>query len=405
MRAAGGGRRAAAVRQMADSPLGRAPGGATASPATAATGAATTPPGADGARLPTPVAPTNALSSERYLAWLYSPQDQQAVLAALCQIEAEVAASLRHGIEHHVAHARLQWWREECERAAQGRAAHPLTRELVRALGGAGAGVAPSAAIGNAAAGVAPSSAAIGNTALGAAPIRNAAAARPPSSANAIAGISGFVDTAVWDLAGATFETRKELTAYCERWAMAMFGTAALGLRSEAAPVAQPGDVAAQLVTEPGSMGHARGASSAPVALRLRALGAAVREVELLAELARETRAGRIRVPLDELERTGVDVASLAKAPWPAALVKLLCERHESLRKSIAGAVAQFGGHEQASIRGLLVWAELAWRLSWRAQRALPDVVVPRRYHAFADGWHAWRAAHRASAGSLRLKF
>jgi len=313
------------------------------------------------------------------------------VLAALCQIEAEVAASLRQGIEHHVAHARLQWWREECERAAQGRAAHPLTRELVRALG---RGVA----------GVAPSSAATGNTALGAAPIRNAAAARPPS-ANAIAGISGFVDTAVWDLAGATFETRKELTAYCERWAMAMFGTAALGLRSEAAPVARPGDVAAQLVTEPGSMGHARGASSAPVALRLRALGAAVREVELLAELAREARAGRIRVPLDELERAGVDVASLAKAPWPAALVKLLCERHESLRKSIASAVAQFGGHEQASIRGLLVWAELAWRLSWRAQRALPDVVVPRRYHAFADGWHAWRAAHRASAGRLRLKF
>src|SRR6185437_12522101 len=92
--------------------------------------------------------PSSALSPERYLAWLYSPPEQQSVLAALCQIEAEIAGSLKPGIDHHVAHTRLQWWREECERTAQGRPVHPLTRELVRAYGGEGnAGTSPIARI------------------------------------------------------------------------------------------------------------------------------------------------------------------------------------------------------------------------------------------------------------------
>jgi hypothetical protein len=135
----------------------------------------------------------------------------------------------------------------------------------------------------------------------------------------------------------------------------------------------------------------------------LRALGAAVREVELLAGLHREAHAGRLRVPLDELERAGVDTGSLAKAPRPAPLANLLRERHEALRTTLADGVSQFGRDEQPPIRGLLVWAALAWRLSWRAQRALPNAIAPRRYHALSDGWHAWRAAHRATAGKLRL--
>jgi phytoene synthase len=269
--------------------------------------------------------PTGALSAERYLAWLYSPAAMQPVLAALCRLESEVAVSLKPGVDHHVAHSRLQWWREECERTAEGRPVHPLTRELV-------------------------------------------AAARSP-----LRGISGFVDTAVWDLASATFETRKELTAYCQRWGTAMFETAA-----------------------------SAGGAGTEVS-RLGALGAAVREAELLANLALEAHAGRLRVPLDELERADVDTGSLARTPWPVPLATLLRERHEVLRKTIAGEVSRFANAEQASVRGLLVWAVLAWRQSWRAEHALPNEISPRQYHALADGWHAWRAAHRATAGKLRL--
>ena len=287
------------------------------------------------------------LSASRYLAWLYSPPSQQPVFAKLCEIESEIAGSLRPGLDHHVAHARLQWWREECERCAQGRPVHPLTRELVKAYGAVPAG-------------------------------------RP----SPLAGISGFVDTAVWDLAGATFETRKELTAYCDRWAGAMFETAA-------------GQVAVGVAANAGA---SETSPSVPVAgSRWRALGAAVREIELLAELAREAHVGRLRVPLDELERAGVEVRSLAKPPWPAPLVTLVRARHEALRATIGECLGALGRDQQTEFRGLLVWAALAWKQSVRAQRALPNIISPRRYHALADGWLAWRAAHRAAAGTLRL--
>jgi hypothetical protein len=136
---------------------------------------------------------------------------------------------------------------------------------------------------------------------------------------------------------------------------------------------------------------------------RWRLIGAAVREIELLADLAREAHMGRVRVPLDELERAGVEVSSLAKPPWPASLATFLRERHEALRGTIAESVAALGREEQAGFRGLLVWVALAWRQSVRAQRALPGIISPRRYHALTDGWQAWRAARQAAAGKLRL--
>lgn len=277
---------------------------------------------------------SHPLQPTRYLAWLYSPPLQRPVLAALCEIESEIATSLRAGLDHHVAHTRLQWWREECERCAQGRPVHPMTREIVRAYGGGGAD----------------------------------AQRRSP-----LAGILGFADTAVWDLAGATFETRRELTAYCDRWAAAMFE-----------PIAT----------------HAAAKGNTD---RWRVVGAALREVELLANLAPEAHSGRLRVPLDELERAGVDPASAARPPWPAGLATLLRERHEALRAAITENVSGLEPDEQAKSRGLLVWATLAWQLSRRAQRALPNAIAPRRYHALADGWQAWRAARHAVTGTFRL--
>ena len=259
------------------------------------------------------------LTPARHLAWLYSTDAHKPVLAALLEIETEIASGLRPGIEHHVAHARLQWWSEEAERVAQGRPVHPLGRQLVKAR-------------------------ASGN-----------------------GGVAGFVDTAVWDLASATFETRQELTAYCERWGTAMFETAA-------------------------------GAPSP-----WKTLGAAVREIELLANIAREAHTGRVRVPLDELDRAGIEPNALAKLPWPAPLATLLKERHQALRATLATHVATLAPEDQMASRGLLVWAALAWRLSMRAQRALPNVILPRRYDSLADGWQAWRTARRAAAGKLRL--
>lgn len=342
-----------------------------------------------------------ALSPARYLAWLYSTDAQKTALAALLEIEAEIASGLRPGMEHHVAHARLQWWSEEAERVAQGRPVHPLAKELAKAHASGG-------------------------------------------------DISGLVDTAVWDLARATFETRKELTAYCERWATAMFETAASAHDSTSPPardltpnalpatrdsvllgttptasdlvrgttpaVGMPtpdGATAAAttvgIVTPdgptatPATVGMAASGEAAPAPSPWKTLGAAVREIELLAGAAGDAHAGRVRMPLDELDRVGVDPNALAKLPWPAPLTALLKERHQSLRATIATRVATLAREEQMRSRGLLVWVTLTWRLSVRAEHALPNVILPRRYDAVADGWQAWRAARRAASGKLRL--
>jgi phytoene synthase len=271
--------------------------------------------------------------SPRYFAWLYSLPSRRPVLQSLYGIEREVSDSLRPGIDHHVAHSRLQWWREECERTAIGKPVHPLTRELLAAVN-----------------------------------------ASPSTAQTPLAGLTGFVDTAVWDLAGATFETRKELTAYCERWAGAMIE-----------PLATPG-------TE----------GAAPQLSEWRGLGATLREIEMLTDLAREARYGRLRVPLDELERTETDPAVLAKPPWPESVASLLRDRYEQLLGELTRGASTIDPNAQLTHRGLLVWLALAGRSARRAANALPHPLQTARFGAIADTWFAWRCARRATVGRFK---
>jgi phytoene synthase len=177
--------------------------------------------------------------------------------------------------------------------------------------------------------------------------------------------ISGLVDTTIWDLASATFGTRAEVAGYCERWASAMIAPLAPSLAGT--------------------------------------LGSTIREIELLCDLAPEARAGRLRLPLDELERDGIDVESLAKPPWPAKLCALLMGRHRALRAALAGGVASVPREQQPATRGLLVWVALAYRRSLLAERALPDSAQQLRFALLKEVWAAWRAARRASQGTFEL--
>ena len=131
----------------------------------------------------------------------------------------------------------------------------------------------------------------------------------------------------------------------------------------------------------------------------LRELGAALGELELLLALAADARAGRLRLPLDELEQARTSPASLAHPPWPPELVALVRERHRQLRSALAAAVAALAPAVQASLRGILVWCAIACGHSLRAQARLPDASLTRDHHAPLDGWRAWRAARRADAG------
>jgi phytoene synthase len=261
----------------------------------------------------------------RVLAWLYSSSAQRPSLAALCAIEHEIAASVRPGLDHQVAHARLAWWREECRRCAAGQPEHPLTRELAAALA--------------------------------------------PAARATLAGLPGLVDTAVWDLAAATFETRRELDGYCERWSAGMIEP----LGTLAVPAARPES--------------------------LRALGRSLRELELLLALVPDANAGRLRLPLDELAQAGAAPEELARPPWQAGLVALIGTRHRALRAQLVESVSALGGAPQAALRGVVVWAAIAAHASVRAQARLPHANGRGDPHAWSDGWRAWRAARRATAG------
>jgi 15-cis-phytoene synthase len=268
---------------------------------------------------------TPAPAATRAFAQLYCPPGQRALLTALLNLEAEIAASLRRGLDHQVAHGRLAFWREECVRCAAGDPAHPLTRELLAACG--------------------------------------------THDRTALGGLAGLVDTATWDLAAATFESRRELTAYCERWAEAIV----LPLARCAAPGLAP---------EVG-----------------RALGAALREIELLCALAVEAGLGRVRLPLDELEANGATPAQLARPPWAPALAARIAQRHRELRLALTAAGGALAAAERRSLRALLVWTALAAAHSRRAERRLPGALAAGEDHAPLDAWRAWRAARRADAG------
>jgi 15-cis-phytoene synthase len=273
-----------------------------------------------------------AANTARFFAWLYCAPSQQPVLAGLCALEREIGASLRPEIDHHVAHTRLQWWREECARCAAGNPAHPLTRALRSDLERSVSG----------------------------------------ETNSALAELPGLVEAAGWDLARATFERREELTAYCRLWAAAMIRPLAC---------------------------TAGGAS-----VDSRQLGAILREIELLGELAAEARAGRLRVPLEELERAGVAPEAISNPPWPQGLAAMLRQRHGALRRELAALLAGLAPESQQRLRGLLVWSALSWHRSRRAQRALPHPPAASIASAAATNWRAWRAARAAADGRLRFR-
>lgn len=263
----------------------------------------------------------------RYFAWLYGGERLQGLLQALFGIEAEIRAALQPGLEHTVAHARMNWWSEEAQRLKQGQALHPLTRALYA--------------------------------------LRPSGPDAPPCD------ITGLVDVTAWDLACATFETGRELAGYCERWAQALPQLAARWAAPEL-PSALTVDFS-------------------------RGVGVALCELEMLLSLQQAARAGRLRLPLDELATLGVAPETLAETPWPDALSARLRERHRQLRASLLTSCALLRTPAQRTpLRGLLVWAQLIQRHSRRAERALPGTWQRNRWNGIGDALSAWHTARGA---------
>lgn len=68
----------------------------------------------------------------------FAPEALRPVAEALFAVERELAATARDGLDHTVAHARLDWWDEELERLAASSPRHPATRALADAAAAAG---------------------------------------------------------------------------------------------------------------------------------------------------------------------------------------------------------------------------------------------------------------------------
>jgi phytoene synthase len=265
----------------------------------------------------------------RALARLYCPAAQRAALDLLLDVEAQIRAPLGAAATHELAHVRLTWWDEECARVAAGEARHPLTRALATEFAG-----------------------------------RDGALSR----------LGALVDLARWDLACATFESRRELDGYCARWSEALIGALARLLLP--------------------------GADAAPAL----ALGAALHTLELANALGPDAHRGRLRVPLDELARTGLDSAALTRARLEASAVTLVRGQHQRAQQALALAVHALDGAQQAALRPLLVWAGVTARHSRRAVRDLRRLRLQGEHRALLDGWHAWRIARRAARGRYLLE-
>ena len=72
-----------------------------------------------------------APGSHRYFAMLYTPVALREELSTLLALTDEIGTNPTIDADHSVAHARLQWWRQEVDRFARGAPEHPWLRSLL----------------------------------------------------------------------------------------------------------------------------------------------------------------------------------------------------------------------------------------------------------------------------------
>ena len=263
--------------------------------------------------------------SPRHLAVLFSEPEARASLGVLYAFEAELRR-ITASDSHEAAHARLQWWRGEIERLLEGRPSHPIAAALQ--------------------------------------PLRNRAGAD-------LTLLRELLVAADLDLARFTYNSWKELDAYCFR------SSGALQL------------LAATVVAD----GRALTATEHRFA---RQLGAGIRQAEILRDLVTDLARGRLYAPLDELATAGVDTLALARSPTDGAAARFLAGWRGRVRGALQSlpSLLDAPGLRRAQRHGLVL-ASMHVRLIERLDR--PDSPAARRFDLEPLGrlWTAWRTALR----------
>jgi phytoene synthase len=283
-------------------------------------------------------APPPPAGGTRYHVWLFAPAQARDALAALLTIERELDDSVRPGLDHGVAHARLEWWGEEVARLVAGTPRHPATLALARAADAAGI----------------------------------AATARPA--------LAPLVESARWRLAQVAFENRSELQLSFASWSRSLFAAVC--------QLAVPAESRSPQL-------------QASVDAFANEAGAAIREIESLLQAARLARRGQLPLPLDELAAAGCGHELLAATPWPQPLATLLRSRYVACSGTLSAAAAALPATQRDAVRTGLIWAAAAAEQARAAVAALPNEYAAPRFAPLQSTWTAWRAARACMRAEL----
>jgi phytoene synthase len=202
-------------------------------------------------------------------------------------------------------------------------------------------------------------------------PISRHLAALPRAASTDFTPLLDAVAAAAQEVAGVPLEHRGQL----ERHA------AALG--------AGPLMVAARL-SDP-APAPAPGGPRAALADCLAALATAGYLAQALTDYQRETRAGRVSFPIDELLAAGIETADLLAAGPPPALASYLDSKRLQALESYRHAAAALEGAERARLRHLPVLAALGIK---HLNTPTPAAAARFRFH---DLYLAWTTARRAA--------
>lgn len=126
-----------------------------------------------------------------------------------------------------------------------------------------------------------------------------------------------------------------------------------------------------------------------------RRLGDAVAGVEALRDLRTEVTAGRLRLPLDQLEQAGVDPARLLDDPAPTGLTGVLQREQLRLRRQLDSLETLLNPDERRAQRQGLVLAALHSRLLDRIDTTRGAARMRAEVPPWSKLWTAWRTAVR----------
>lgn len=194
------------------------------------------------------------------------------------------------------------------------------------------------------------------------------------------ADLAPLVEAARWRHAQLAFQDRAELEQALAAWGGSVFTTACrIGLSREQ----RSADAGTALTS---FAQHA---------------GAAVREIEWLAQAAQSARLGLLPLPLDELEAAGCGHEALHVWPVPAVIAAVMRARFERCNHTIAVAAAALPTTLRGAMRIGLVWGAAAATQARQSAAALPNEYAPARFTPLAATLVAWRAARAAVRGRL----